>query len=88
MKTIGKLWRGEIDPFENSVGEQIEVKKLAELMESNRKIIYNSLNEEGRAALARYDFQIAELQSREMERTFEKGFSLGVKLTSEALLDN
>ena len=85
-QTITKLWYGNLSPCEKcGVGDR-EADHLLSLMERNREALCDGLAEHQRASLEKYIACADEYLCRIQELSFYEGFSLGCRLTAEALV--
>lgn len=83
MKTIAKLWNGEIEPVRYSGVNNREMKQLWNLVQKNFKKLEHSVEEKD--LLKKYDACINEYIILTAEQAFCDGFCLGTKLTAEAI---
>ncbi|MBR7132384.1 MAG: hypothetical protein IKD04_02520 [Clostridia bacterium] len=85
-KIIPQLWNGELAPVNNLGADTPELRQLECLMSRHLERLENSLNKETKEVLNKfldctndYNFEIR-------EQAFCMGFSLGAKITAEALV--
>lgn len=83
MKTIAKLWNGELEPVRYSGMNNREMKRLWGLIQKNFEELEHSIAE--KELLKRYDDSINEYIILTAEQAFCDGFSLGAKIVSEAI---
>lgn len=83
MKTIAKLWNGELEPVRYSGMNNRETKRLWGLTQKNFEELEHSIAE--KELLKRYDDRINEYIILTAEQAFCDGFSLGAKIVSEAI---
>ena len=84
--TITDLWYGNIGPCERCGDHDSELLQLLSLMESNREELCGGLTEKQREILDKYIACADGYLCRMQELTFCEGFSLGCRLTAEALV--
>ena len=84
-QTIMELWNGNITPCEFCGAHDREAKKLFGLMERNREALCGTLHTDQAEAFQKYIDASDEYLMRMLELAFYEGFSLGVKLSMEAL---
>lgn len=85
MTTLEDLWYGNIDPHETVLKDDRRFKNLLTLMGRNRDKLSNTLTEQQKEALAKYDNAVNELHSLAELSAFRYGFSLGVRLVMESV---
>lgn len=83
MKTIAKLWNGEIEPVRYSGVNNREMKQLWNLVQKNFEKLEQSVEEKD--LLKKYDACINEYIILTAEQAFCDGFCFGTKLTAEAI---
>ena len=86
QQTILELWRGKITPMEHCGEEDREAKQMLELMVKNQEELRQSLTLSQAEILHRYTACADDYLLQMVELAFCQGFSLGAKLTAEALL--
>ena len=74
------FWNGNIHPQEQSTGKSREMKEALRLMERNRDRLNNSMTEEQRKNLEKYDDCIHEMHSIMELEIFSYAFRLGGRL--------
>ena len=85
MNNIQNLWYGNLRPAtEPGINDRI-CSSLSGHIDDKLEKLTESLDENGKARLARLREDYSELLCNECESAFVKGFSLGAKLTAEAL---
>jgi len=86
MKNIlEELWYGNIIPMEHSVGGNVHIKKLINLMGKNRENLSGTLNDSQKELLAKYDDAVNEMYSEIEKDAFMYGFRLSGKIMQETL---
>lgn len=85
-QTITKLWYGNLSPCEHCGVRDQEADHLLSLMERNREALCDGLTEHQRTSLEKYIACSDEYLCRMQELSFCEGFSLGCRLTAEALI--
>ena len=85
-QTITDLWYGSFRPFEHYCDHNGERLQLFSLMEHNRQELWDGLTEKQRTTLEKYIACTDDYLCRMQELNFCEGFSLGSKLTAEALV--
>lgn len=86
-QTIINLWNGNVAPGEHCGSHDPEANKLIALMERNREKLNGGLTEAQKAIFHKYIDCADEYLMRMMELAFCEGFSLGSRLTIEALIE-
>ena len=84
-QTITKLWYGNLSPCEQCGVRDREANHLLSLMERNRETLCDGLTEKQRTTLEKYIACSDGYLCRMQELSFRDGFSLGCKLTAEAI---
>ena len=85
---LEEFWYGNIDPMEQSTGKSREIKVLLNLMGRNRDRLHDSMTEEQRETLAKYDDCVNEMHSIMELEIFSYAFRLGGRFMLAILLDN
>jgi len=85
-QTISDLWNGNIAPVEHCGSHDTEVNHLISLMEHNRKDLCQGLTSAQADTFQKYIDCHEEYLLRMLELAFQDGFSLGSRLTIEALI--
>ena len=85
MTTLEDLWYGNIDPHETYLNDDRRFKNLLTLMGRNRDKLSNTLTEQQKETLEKYDDAVNELHSLAELSAFRYGFSLGVRLVMESV---
>ena len=85
MTVLEDLWYGNINPHETFLNGNCRFKHLLFLMGRNRDNLNDTLTEQQKEALAKYDDAINEMHSLAEEAAFHCGFSLGVRLVMECI---
>ena len=84
MRTLlEELWYGNIYPQEQSTKNNREVKELISLMGKNREELSESLTNEQKITLEKYDDCVNEMYSIIEREAFVFGFRLGGRLVME-----
>ena len=84
-ETIRELFYGNIFPCEMCGNNNDEIKSLSRKIIESREKLCENFTEEQKELLERYDDISCELHSLFNEEFFVCGFSLGAKLTKEAI---
>lgn len=79
---LEELWYGNIDPHESIPVD----KKLLSLMGRNREKLEETLTEQQKELLGKYDESINEMHSVAEFEAFSYGIRLGVQLTTAAFV--
>ncbi|MBQ8357001.1 MAG: hypothetical protein IJX39_04235 [Clostridia bacterium] len=85
--TIMQLWNGELAPWSERELKHKEVSQLAQYIEGHCDSLASGLDKTGKETLEKLRNDYDELARVESEDAFLKGFSLGVRLMTEALGD-
>ena len=85
-QTISDLWNGNIAPCEHCGSHDPTANKLISLIERNREKLSSGLTEAQMDTFQKYMDCSEEYLLHMLELAFCDGFSLGSKLTVEALL--
>ena len=85
MTVLEELWYGNIDPYETVPNNDQSFKNLLTLMGRSRDKLSNTLTEQQKEALAKYDDAVNELHSLAELSAFRYGLSLGVRLMMESV---
>ena len=83
---LEELWYGNINPLENSTDGNAEVKKLLSLVGRNRDKLCETMTEQQKADLAKYDDSVNEMYGIIEQEVFKYGFRLGAKIMLEVLI--
>ena len=86
MTTLEDLWYGNIDPHESFLIQNRQFRHLLSLMGKNRDKLSNTLTEQQKESLAKYDDAVNELHSLAELSAFLYGFSLGIRMMTESVL--
>lgn len=84
-ETLIDLFRGNIMPCECLGVENKETAHLSESVERSKKKLLQSLNDEQRELLEKYEACINEMHDSICEESFVEGYRLGARMTLEAL---
>lgn len=85
MTTLEDLWYGNINPHEAILQDDKRFKSLLSLMGKNRDKLTDTLTEQQKEALDKYDEAINEMHSLAEQYAFQYGFSLGARLIVESI---
>lgn len=85
MKTIIDLWNGNIAPCEHCGSHDPQINNLISLIERNRENLSRGFTEAQMETFQKYMDCSDEYLLRMLELAFCDGFSLGSKLTIEAI---
>jgi hypothetical protein len=85
MTTLEDLWYGNIDPHESFLIQNRQFRHLLSLMGKNRDKLSNTLTEQQKESLAKYDDAVNELHSLAELSAFLYGFSLGIRMMTESV---
>ncbi len=86
--TISDLWNGNISPWSDAPYQKEEIYELAALIDRYKEALRESLNEEQKSIVKNIDDCMTEQLFLEREDAFLKGFSLGIRLAVEAIVDD
>ena len=84
-ETIFDLWYGNIDPVESSGKITPEIKRILNESEESYEMLTNNLDEKEKELLEKHLDIYSSLHCEYTAKAFVDGFSLGVKLITEAL---
>ena len=84
MMALEDLWYGNINPHETFLNGNCRFKHLLSLMGRNRDNLSDSLTEQQKETLAKYDDAVNEMHSLAEIEAFSYGFRFGVRLMIEA----
>ena len=82
---LEEFWHGNINPQEQSTEHNPDVKHLINLMGKNRDSLSDTLTDEQKETLAKYDDCVNEMYSIIEREIFAYGFRLGGRLMLETL---
>ena len=85
MTVLEELWYGNIDPHEAILQDDKQFKNLLSLMGKNRDKLSDTLTEQQKETLEKYDTAVNEMHSLTEQSAFQYGFSLGVRLMTESI---
>ena len=85
MTVLEELWYGNVDPHEAILQDDKQFKNLLSLMGRNRDRLSDTLTEQQKETLAKYDDAVNEMHSLAEQAAFQYGFSLGVRLIAESI---
>lgn len=85
MTVLEDLWYGNINPHETYLNGNCRFKHRLSLMGKNRDKLNDTLTEQQKEILAKYDDAVNEMHSLAEEAAFQYGFSLGVRLMMEGV---
>ena len=84
MKILDNLWFGEVHPVEDFLEGNVEYKKLLHIVVKDRDKVSEGLSHEQAEWLEKYDSAIKEMNAVAETEAFKYGFSLAVKMLTEA----
>ena len=85
MNNIQNLWYGNLRPATEPGINDMTCSNISGHIDDKIEKLRNSIDEDSKARLSRLIDDYSELLCNECESAFVKGFSLGAKLTAEAL---
>ena len=88
MNILDELWYGNINPQEQSKENNRAINELLNLMGRNRDRLHDSLTEEQRETLEKYDDCVNEMYGLIESEIFSYAFRLGGRLMLATLLDD
>ena len=86
MTMLEDLWYGNINPHETFLNGNCRFKHLLSLMGRNRDNLSDTLTEQQKETLAKYDDAVNEMHSLAEPAAFRSGISLGVRLVMEGIM--
>ena len=86
MTALEDLWYGNINPHETYLNGNCRFKNLLSLMGKNRDNLSDTLTEQQKELLEKYDDAGNEIHSLAEQTAFQCGVSLGVRLMMESML--
>ena len=86
MNILDELWYGNINPQEQSKENNQAINELLKLMGRNRDRLHDSLTEEQRETLEKYDDCVNEMYGLIESEIFSYAFRLGGRLMLATLL--
>ena len=86
MTALEDLWYGNINPHETYLNGNRRFKHLLSLMGRSRDNLSDTLTEQQKELLEKYDEAVNEMHSLAEQEAFQYGFSLGVRLIMEGVL--
>ena len=87
MNILDELWYGNINPQEQSKENNRAINELLKLMGRNQDRLHDSLTEEQRETLEKYDDCVNEMYGLIESEIFSYAFRLGGRLMLATLLD-
>lgn len=84
MTALEDLWYGNLNPHETYLNGNCRFKHLLSLMGKNRDKLSDTLTEQQKELLEKYDEAVNEMYSLAEVEAFSYGFRLGVRLMVEA----
>lgn len=81
---ISELWNDSLDPSCYFGRNNNEIKQIEDLMEKNYNSLFKNLNSEEQEILKKYNEQVIDYSIAVSEQAFNDGFSIGIRLISEA----
>ena len=88
MTVLEDLWYGNINPHETYLNGNCRFKHLLSLMGKSRDKLSDTLTEQQKELLEKYDDVINEMHSISEVESFSCGFSLGVRLMMKSVSIN
>ena len=88
MTALEDLWYGNINPHETFLNGNCRFKHLLSLMGKNRDDLSDTLTEQQKELLEKYDEAVNEMHSLAEQAAFQYGFALGVMLMAESAFIN
>ena len=82
---ITELWYGNVRPWEQSNHGDEDFLKLSQFLVTHQHNLRDSLTEEQKKLLEKYEECCIELEGIEAKNAFTHGFCLGVKLLSAVM---
>ena len=82
--TLKDFYRGRLVPDEKDGPNRPYIQDLLQLHDNNREKLCQSLTEEQKEILAKYDCQMDEMIELIREDSFISGYRLGTRMTAEA----
>lgn len=86
MTVLEDLWYGNLNPHETFLNGNCRFKHLLSLMGKNRDKLSDTLTEQQKELLEKYDDAGNGMHSLAEQAAFQCGFSLGVRLVMESML--
>ena len=86
MTVLEDLWYGNIDPHETILSGDQRFKNLLARMGRNRDNLIDTLTEQQKETLSKYDDAVNEMHSLAEQSAFRYGFALGVRLMAESMV--
>lgn len=83
MTILEDLWYGNLNPHETYLNGNCRFKHLLSLMGRNRDNLSDTLTEQQKELLEKYDEAVNEMHSLAEVEAFSYGFRLGVRLMIE-----
>lgn len=88
MTVLEDLWYVNINPHETYLNGNRRFKHLLSLMGRNRDNLSDTLTEQQKELLEKYDEAVNEMHSLTEQSAFQYGFALGVMLMAESAFIN
>ena len=85
--TLQKLWNGQIAPCAEPDPDTEETRELRELIEKLTNDLCACFNDKTKELFEKYNEAQANLNYCIVEDVFRRGFTLGAKITAEALIE-
>ena len=82
--TLKNFYRGRLAPNEKDGSNRLFIQDLLQLRASNREKLCQSLTEEQKEILEKYDRRTAEMIELIREDSFINGYRFGTRMTAEA----
>lgn len=87
-KLLEELWYGNIYPSKQIKRNDPEIKDLLRLTAKNRDKLTETLTEQQKELLEKYDDRMHELYALFEREVFMHGFKMGAKLLAEVLIED
>ena len=84
-QTLSELYRGEIRPNQEKSENDEKAKLLRSSIDNCYNVLWNKLDTDGKQVLSKLKDYHTELADIDREDAFAQGFSLAVKLMTEAI---
>lgn len=86
-KTISQLWNGDLAPIQDLESHNPELKALDQAIQHTFEELEETLQDPHLSRFRTYNDSVGEYIAATCEQAFCEGFSLGLKLLSEAFFD-
>ena len=85
MTVLEDLWYGNINPYEAILSDDRFFKSLLAIMGRNRDKLSDTLTEQQKKTLVKFDDAENEIHSLAEQSAFRYGFAFGVRLMAESM---